>query len=264
MKFSNEFLTRQAKDRLAGRFTLAGLFSEKRRAVKAYDHVRRDLVSLKQGDTGHLNMEWSRLSTISAKGILRPRLFLPAMGMIVFPWLHTDNLAIQLLTGGIAPLKGLAVLRQIGEAVCHCHRQGFIHGDIKPANIMSDCDGVLIDFAGASDIGMPVSEVIPCYLSPAFAAPGILRNQGRIRESFDWFSLAVTLELLIRRQHPFSGKTILDMPAHAWRSRQHCFDWKACNRGHEITQAEFMGVLGHCVHAVEQRCAGMHQTEGAS
>ncbi|OQX38041.1 MAG: hypothetical protein B0D91_05320 [Oceanospirillales bacterium LUC14_002_19_P2] len=186
------------------------------------------------------------------------------MGLMVFPWLPSANLALRLLADDISPLEGLAVLKQVGEAVCHFHRQGVLHGDIKPANIIPALGGVLIDFTDASDIGMPVSQVIPCYLSPAFAAPGVLRNQGRMRESFDWFSMAVTLELMVFRQHPFSGKTILDISEHAWRSGHHCFDWKACCRGHEITPAEFMDVLDHCFHAVETRCAGVHQAEDAS
>ncbi|GAA4649170.1 hypothetical protein GCM10023116_14440 [Kistimonas scapharcae] len=264
MKVSDAFLSRQAKHRLAGRFTLASPFSDRRRVVQAYDHERGSQVALKQGSPEQLGREWTRLSTLSVRGILQPTLLLPAMGLMVFPWLKSDNFALRLRADDISLLEGLALLRQVGQAVCHCHRQGFIHGDIKPANIMPLLGGVLIDFTGASDIGMPVSQVIPCYLSPTFAAPGILRNQGVMRESFDWFSLAVALELLICRQHPFAGKSIIDMSEHAGRSGDHCFDWQACCKGHEITQAEFMGVLDYCYHAAEQRYAEIHPTEDGS
>ncbi len=264
MKFSHAFLTRQTKYRLAGRFTLERPLGGRRCVVQAYDHESGKRVALKQGSPDRLGREWARLSTLSAKGILQPTLLFHAMGLMVFPWLKAGNLALRLRGDDISLLEGLGLLRQVGEAVCHCHRQGFIHGDIKPANIMPAWGGVLIDFTDASDIGIPVSQVVPCHLSPAFAAPGILRSQGMMRGSFDWFSLAVSLELLIRRQHPFSGKTILDISEHAWWSGHHCFDWKACCRGHEITQTEFMDVLDHCYHAVEQRCAEIHPTEDAS
>ena len=263
MKFRGSFLARQALSRLAGRFTLDHPFDERQQVVKAYDHWCGSLVALKRGCSEQLVREWERLKQATGRGVLQPKALLPSVDVLVFPWSRSGNLASLIAADRIRLPQGLALLRQIGEVVARCHRQGFIHGDIKPANIMCSSGGVLIDFTYATDIGIAVSKVIPCYASPAFASPAILRNQGMMRESCDWFSLAVSLELLVRRQHPFSGKTILDIPAHTRITGGHCFNWQACSRGHEITYAEFMDVLD-CLCREAVHCAETRQIEDGS
>src|SRR6185503_13309655 len=67
------------------------------------------------------------------------------------------------------------ILGQVGSALDHAHRQGVIHRDIKPGNIMLDEDGwaLVMDFgiakATTSQTGLTMTGAAmgtPSYMSP--------------------------------------------------------------------------------------------------
>lgn len=86
------------------------------------------------------------------------------------------------------------------------HNQGYIHGDIKPANILIKSDGnpELIDFGSTLRLGANYNSTLKHSLSPRFAATNPLYKVGCSTPKDDWYSLAATL--LYISSHPSEHK----------------------------------------------------------
>jgi beta-lactam-binding protein with PASTA domain/predicted Ser/Thr protein kinase len=79
----------------------------------------------------------------------------------------------QLIDEGLSTQKAVALIRQVLEAAGFAHRNGVVHRDLKPQNVLVDGDGkaIVTDFgiarAGASEITRAGSVMgTPHYLSP--------------------------------------------------------------------------------------------------
>ena len=106
-------------------------------------------------------------------------------------------------------------LPSIAEALDFVHRQGFIHRDVKPANILFDSHGnaylsdfglvkVVAESAGQVDRNLTSSGIL--LGTPGFAAPEMALGQpfdGRA----DQYSLAVTIYELLSGCRAFSGSS---------------------------------------------------------
>lgn len=108
-------------------------------------------------------------------------------------------------TGGLSADAVLDLVLPCAEALARAHDKGIVHGDIKPANILSDGGhGKLCDFGLARFYRQnhaPGSMVVG---SPAFMAPEQL--QGRpAGPAADIFALGVTLYMLLSGKLPFDG-----------------------------------------------------------
>ena len=75
----------------------------------------------------------------------------------------------------IKPGVAVAIVRQCLAALAALHREGIVHGDVKPANIMLKCTGnaKMVDIGSAFDIQDP-----PPYrtCTPKYAAPEVLEG----------------------------------------------------------------------------------------
>jgi serine/threonine protein kinase len=113
-----------------------------------------------------------------------------------------------------------SIVKQVVSAIAYLHCQGYVHHDIKPANILLDSDGraILADFG----IGHSFQSAGMVVGSPAFQAPEAL-DDGQGEEDFceedddgatqkeDIWSLGVTLYLLLFRRLPFAGGTLFEI-----------------------------------------------------
>ncbi len=124
---------------------------------------------------------------------------------MLMPFLEGQSLA-GLIDGaprrrlGISDTLRLAI--HIGGALQHVHDAGFLHMDVKPANIMMTRSGlpVLFDFGSARRI----SEERPKDIvgTDAYIAPEECRQQSTTR-SADVFSLGVTIYEALTGELPF-------------------------------------------------------------
>lgn len=124
---------------------------------------------------------------------------------------YLDGLSLKAFTRGAKRLplaKVVGIGADIAEALDYAHRQGVIHRDVKPANIMllKTGDIKLTDFGMARMISTSETQTgtikgTPYYMSPEqFAGAPV---DGRT----DIFSLGISLFQLMTGEPPFRGDT---------------------------------------------------------
>jgi serine/threonine-protein kinase len=125
-------------------------------------------------------------------------------------WAYLNDVIVT--AGTIQPrLKpgiAIAVLRDCLAALSALHREGIVHGDIKPSNIMLKRTGTakLIDIGSAFLIEDP-PEHPTC--TPSYAAPEVLDGQDGSPRS-DLASLGYALVEMLAGAPPFAGLTRID------------------------------------------------------
>jgi eukaryotic-like serine/threonine-protein kinase len=98
----------------------------------------------------------------------------------------------------------VAIVRECLGALAALHREGVVHGDVKPANIMLKRTGhaKLIDMGSAFDFNNPPRDR-DC--TPIYAAPEVLENNDASPRS-DLASAGYVLVELLSGQNPFPGE----------------------------------------------------------
>lgn len=101
----------------------------------------------------------------------------------------------------------VAIVREILAALAALHREGIVHGDVKPANIMLKRSGhaKLIDMGSAIDYRNPPRDR---ECTPLYAAPEVLENREATPRS-DLASVGYVLIELLSGHSPFDQKTKL-------------------------------------------------------
>src|SRR5262249_14923633 len=97
----------------------------------------------------------------------------------------------------------IRILQPIASALDYAHRQGVIHRDVKPSNIMLERDGrpVLTDFG----LALRVSEgtVGDTFGSPHYIAPEQARSSANAVPQSDIYALGVVAYQLLTGALPF-------------------------------------------------------------
>ena len=104
--------------------------------------------------------------------------------------------------------KAIWTLRQIAEGLVALHGAGWIHGDIKSANIMVSPKGqaTLLDFGFARRSGTKECETNQrATFSPIYAAPEHFRTNEQLTSAADIYSLGVVLFEAACGKTPFTS-----------------------------------------------------------
>src|SRR3989442_13192720 len=129
----------------------------------------------------------------------------------VMPYVRGETLRQRLVRETQLPLKdALRIAREVGAGLDYAHREGFVHRDVKPENVLLvDGHAVIADFGIARAIfqagGEHVTEVglaigTPEYMSPEQAA-GDRELDGRC----DVYAFACVIYEMLAGAPPFSG-----------------------------------------------------------
>jgi eukaryotic-like serine/threonine-protein kinase len=129
---------------------------------------------------------------------------------IVMEYLGGGSLEEQLRDGAVAPRQALQWLEQAANALDAAHREGVIHRDVKPANLLLDRrDHVHVaDFGIASAAGMDSLTQTGTVLGTAsYLSPEQAQGE-RATAASDLYSLAVVAFELLTGRRPFEGDSV--------------------------------------------------------
>jgi serine/threonine protein kinase len=134
---------------------------------------------------------------------------------IVMEYVDGQNLKYYMTNErGMEPLRALDYTRQITEGLDAAYKQGVVHRDIKPQNILVNSKGVvkITDFGLARSREMVTLTQSNVFMGTAYYISPEQAESGRSADTrSDLYSVATVLfEMLVGRP-PFEGETAVDI-----------------------------------------------------
>jgi WD40 repeat protein/DNA-binding SARP family transcriptional activator/tRNA A-37 threonylcarbamoyl transferase component Bud32 len=138
----------------------------------------------------------------------------PDGAYLVMRLLRGGSLQDALAAGPLEPDAAGRIIDQVALALAAAHRQGVVHRDIRPANILFDEEGnaYLSDFGIAKDVATGELAARDGGVSPAAGVAGVaayLAPEEILGEAVtprtDVYSLGLVLFELLTGRHPFPG-----------------------------------------------------------
>ncbi|MGD2252820.1 MAG: protein kinase [Anaerolineales bacterium] len=130
---------------------------------------------------------------------------------LVMKFVEGDTLKARLAQGPVSREEGVRIAKAVAEALAFAHKQGILHRDVKPSNILLDPEGPirLADFglariasAGSSTISTEMALGTPQYVSPEQA-----RGESDLDEGTDIYSFGILLYEMVVGRVPFHSDT---------------------------------------------------------
>ncbi|MGR5060082.1 protein kinase domain-containing protein [Vibrio rotiferianus] len=127
--------------------------------------------------------------------------------------LEFDQSAIPLIAFEPKDLALFAsLLPSVVQAIKHCHRKGWVHGDIKPSNLLyvPQLQHIrLIDFGASCRTGTSREALSEWQATPTFASPNQKGGEGLVETGDDWFSLIKIIDQVMSYAHDYSINSTL-------------------------------------------------------
>ncbi len=167
------------------------------------------------------------------------------------------GLVMELVEGGslrdhlrrertLPPAKAAALLAEVAGALAEAHRNGVVHRDLKPDNILLDRGSTrLTDFGIARLLGTAGITTSGAMVGTAnYLAPEVIYG-GKATTAVDVYALGVTLYELLTGRPPYAGgpawavlrrhvertpDPVAGMPPAAWRVITACMDRRPARR----------------------------------
>lgn len=116
----------------------------------------------------------------------------------------------------LSPDAAVRLLIPIAEAIDYAHREGILHRDIKPQNILLDADGhpFVTDFGLARELQPTETLTATGELmgSPAYMSPEQIRGDPKLLSpASDVFALGGLLYFLLTARPPFEGASLAEL-----------------------------------------------------
>lgn len=111
------------------------------------------------------------------------------------------------------PANGPVLLAEVCAGLYQLHRAGWVHGDLKPANVllMKDGSARLADFSMAAEME-GTHAYTPAFSTPDYTPPELLWSEigergQQIRQTADVWAFGVLAHLVLTGTHPMPGGT---------------------------------------------------------
>ncbi|MDX2193222.1 MAG: serine/threonine-protein kinase [Gemmatimonadales bacterium] len=146
-------------------------------------------------------------------GIVPLHAFGESRGLLWFAmgYVRGESLAARLERDGrLDPERARALLAQVADALDHAHRQGVVHRDLKPDNVLLDDDtgrAHLTDFgvARTDAVSASLTQVGMVMGTPAYMAPEQAAGDHAIDGRADLYALGVMGFQMLAGRLPFAG-----------------------------------------------------------
>jgi hypothetical protein len=125
----------------------------------------------------------------------------------------TDLASVLAGASAIPLARALGLLDRVAQALDYAHRNGVIHRDVKPANIMlTEADWVYVtDFGIAKALGSTALTGSGGMIgTPHYMSPEQCRGQP-VTPAADQYALAVMTYQILGRRLPFAGDSVIDI-----------------------------------------------------
>ncbi len=132
------------------------------------------------------------------------------------PFVEGESLRARLARGPLSVTEVIGVLRDVSKALAYAHRQGVVHRDIKPDNVLlSEGTAVVTDFGIAKAIsaartassGATLTQIGTSIGTPAYMAPEQAAGDPDVDHRADIYSLGAMAFELITGHAVFAGRT---------------------------------------------------------
>jgi predicted Ser/Thr protein kinase len=139
------------------------------------------------------------------------------MPYFVMGYVRGESLAARLRRDGKLPEdEARRVLAEIADALDHAHRQGVVHRDIKPDNVLLEDESgraMLMDFGVAKALGKgdTMTRAGSVVGTPHYMSPEQATGRADIDGRSDIYSLGVMAYAMLAGRLPFEGSTVADV-----------------------------------------------------
>jgi len=131
----------------------------------------------------------------------------------VMPYVKGESLRARLTSEKQLPVEdAVQIAREIADALAYAHKEGVVHRDVKPANIMlEEGHAVLADFGVAHAVaeasGDRITRTGTSLGTPSYMSPEQASGAGALDGRSDVYSLGCVLFELLAGEPPFTGPT---------------------------------------------------------
>ncbi len=173
--------------RLASRFTVIKLLSSTTWLVRDNQSASAYAV-LKRAEPIAIEREWRCLSACHSYYIRPVITYFKAENLLLMPFIEGESL---LSFNADQPRDFLALVPQIVRAIMMMHTQGWVHGDIKPSNVIYNArkDKIsLIDCGSALPFGTTLSSLPSWQVTPGFCSADCYEQSHIVMPQDDWYA----------------------------------------------------------------------------
>jgi serine/threonine-protein kinase len=209
--------------RLLGRGGMGAVYLAREESLERLVAVK--VLSLERGLDATSRERFKR-EAVTAARLMHPHIvplhtFGEAEGMmfLVMGYVSGESLAARLKRDGRLRLSETRrIVAEVAEALDHAHRQGVIHRDVKPDNVLIEDESgraLLADFGVAKALGAgTMTQVGTVVGTPAFMSPEQAAGNVHIDGRSDLYSLGALAYCLLTGRPPFEGDSRAVMSKH--------------------------------------------------